>query len=189
MSLASFSPSLSKPSSFSFFQASSSLSCIFRSAWSSASLTGGRCSCERRGGDCEPQAGWTRTLLETDLGGGWPPGGSGRPGGGGVKVTVSRIQTPQVSTRTRHGHQSPGPSVYVIWKPQVHRGLPTSSGCPFLSGWKTPHPSHPSTWGQSSGTWINRAGRKYPLRYHSTADTTARTQTPLQGHRHPEVLF
>ena len=40
VSLACFSPSSSRPSAFSFFQANSSLSCIFRSAWSSDSFTG-----------------------------------------------------------------------------------------------------------------------------------------------------
>lgn len=45
ISLASFSPSSSKPSAFSFFQANSSLSWILRSAWSSDRSTGESCSC------------------------------------------------------------------------------------------------------------------------------------------------
>lgn len=57
ISCASFSPSSSKPSAFSFFQANSSLSCIFRSAWSSDSSTGDSCSCGHgQGTDMRPLA-------------------------------------------------------------------------------------------------------------------------------------
>ena len=141
--MAALSPSASRPSAFSFFQANSSLSCIFRSAWSSDSFTGESCSYEReqRVSDNRPQeepAGQPRRRRPER---GWPGDHKTRAAGvrvpGSQRVPRAPVREPQGTAALRDEDHWPSHTeprqphqMSTAWHDleTPGKGLPTASG-------------------------------------------------------------